>query len=317
MLETAQTGHVNRTVVDAEFVRAVLTGLSQPQKTLPCRYFYDARGSDLFELITDLPEYYLTRSEAALLEQNASEVTGQLVSGQVIVEFGAGSSRKMDALLRLAPAGVTFVPIDISRHALVEARDRLSVKFPGLIVRPIVDDFSSFDGFPPDLRQRQKLGFFLGSTIGNLAPREATEMLRRWRVSLGPDAQLVVGVDLLKDEQTLLDAYNDAQGITAQFNLNILARINREIGPAFDVSAFEHAAIFNAEKSRIEMHLVSSIAQVARVCGRTFKFGAGKSIHTENSYKHSTASFQSIVEDAGWRIDARWTDGLFSIYRLA
>jgi len=303
--------------IDAEFVKAVLHGLAQPKKTLPCRYFYDARGSDLFELITELPEYYLTRSEATLLEENASAITGQLIADQVIVELGAGSSRKMDALLRLAPADITFVPIDLSRHALTEARTRLSTKFPALVVRPVVDDFSTLDAFPPDLRHRKKLGFFLGSTIGNLDPKQASDMLRSWRRTLGDDAELVIGVDLLKDETTLIRAYNDAAGITAQFNLNILARINRELAPAFHLRSFEHRAVFNAGMSRIEMHLVSRVSQVVRICGRTFSFAAGETIHTENSYKHSSSAFRAIVEEAGWRIGRMWTDGLFSLYHLA
>lgn len=308
---------VSSGAVDTEFVDAVLDGLSKPRKTLPCRYFYDARGSDLFEMITELPEYYLTRSEAVLLESNATDITRVIASRDVIVEFGAGSSRKMDALLKHVPRGVTFVPIDVSRHALIEARARLTSKFPDLAVRPIVDDFSSLCAFPGDLRMKRKLGFFLGSTIGNLDPEAATELLRGWRAALGPGAQLVVGADLLKAEKTLLHAYNDAAGVTKEFNLNILARINREIGPAFDLSAFQHSAVFNARQSRIEMHLVSLAPQSVRICGRSFKFATGESIHTENSYKHSPAAFRAVVEAAGWQIERMWTDGLFSLYHLA
>ncbi|MDO9384474.1 MAG: L-histidine N(alpha)-methyltransferase [Hyphomicrobiaceae bacterium] len=302
--------------IDAEFVKAVLHGLAQPKKTLPCRYFYDARGSDLFELITELPEYYLTRSEAALLEANAPEIAGRLSPDHVIVELGAGSSRKMDALLRLAPADITFVPIDVSRHALTEARSRLSAKLPRLIVRPVVDDFSTLDAFPVNLQHRKKLGFFLGSTIGNLHPKQASDMLHSWRQILGRDAELVIGVDLLKDERTLVNAYNDAAGVTALFNLNILARINHEIAPAFTLTSFQHRAFFNVRMSRIEMHLVSRVPQVVQMCGRSFRFAAGESIQTENSYKHSTSAFRSIVEGAGWRIGRMWTDGSFSLYHL-
>lgn len=308
---------VSAGTVDTEFVDAVLDGLCQPRKTLPCRYFYDARGSDLFEMITELPEYYLTRSEAALLETNATDITRIISSRDVLVEFGAGSSRKMDALLKHVPEGVTFVPIDVSRHALIEARARLTSKFSAVAVRPIVDDFSSLGAFPADLRMKRKLGFFLGSTIGNLDPEAATELLRGWRSSLGPGAQLVVGADILKDEKTLLEAYNDAAGVTKEFNLNILARINREIGPAFDLSAFKHSAVFNAQQSRIEMHLVSLAPQSVRICGRSFRFAKGESIHTENSYKYSPAAFRAIVEAAGWHIARMWTDGLFSLYHLA
>ena len=317
MLDTSLPQTAYASDADYEFIDAIIKGLSQPQKTLPCRYFYDDRGSDLFEMITELPEYYLTRSEASLLQNNAPDIMNGLSADTAIVEFGAGSSRKMDALLRHAPLGLTFVPIDVSRHALVEARARLSLLFPGLTVRPVVDDFSSLDALPSDLTGKTKHAFFLGSTIGNFDRSEAIDLLRSWKLALGPRAQLVVGADILKDRDTLLAAYNDAAGVTKAFNLNILARINGEFGPIFDLSNFEHSAVFNAEQSRIEMHLVSRVPQVVHLFGRSFKFSAGETIHTENSYKHSPSAFRAIVASAGWRIERTWTDGLFSLYRLA
>lgn len=305
-----------RLTLTTNFLDAIIRGLSQTQKTLPCRYFYDDRGSDLFEMITELPEYYLTRSEDSLLQNNAPDLMNGLSSDTVIVEFGSGSSRKMDVLLSYAPPDLTFVPIDVSRHALFEARTRLLAKFPGLKVRRVHDDFSSLDALPSDLACKRKHAFFLGSTIGNFDPSEATNLLRTWKQALGPRAQLVVGADILKDRDTLLAAYNDAAGITKEFNLNILARINSEFGQIFDLSTFDHSAIFNADKSRIEMHLVSRVSQVVHFFDRSIRFAAGETIHTENSYKHSPSSFRAIVGSAGWHIERTWTDGQFSLYRL-
>ena len=316
MLETSLATVAAHPAGDRDFIDAVLSGLSQQQKTLPCRYFYDARGSDLFELITKLPEYYLTRCEAGLLEKHAAEIVGGLPPGAAIIEFGAGSSRKMEPLLRKAREDITFIPVDVSRHALVEARVRLSAKFPQLTIQPVVADFAKLDEMTPDLRDRRKLAFFLGSTIGNLDPGQAVVQLRRWREAMAPNAELIVGVDLAKDRKTVLAAYNDAAGITAEFNLNILRRINRDIEPAFDVSSFWHSAVFNEDESRIEMHLVSRFAQVVRIRGQGFEFTHGESIHTENSYKHSLASFRSIAAAAGWHPGSIWTDGLFSLHQL-
>jgi dimethylhistidine N-methyltransferase len=315
MLQEFSPRRATKFDLDQEFLSEVIAGLSTPQKTLPCRYFYDDRGSDLFELITELPEYYLTRSEAALLSGNARELMQGLSSKSTMLELGAGSSKKLEPLLRHAPIGLTFVPMDVSRHALIGAGERIAAQFPNLTVRPIVDDFTKPVGRPEGGWENVR-AFFLGSTIGNFEPDAAIDLLKRWRRFLGPGAQLILGADILKDEETLLAAYNDAAGATKAFNLNILSRINRELGANFDLATFRHIAIFNAMQSRIEMHLVSIVSQVVCISGRNISFVTGESIHTENSYKHSRVAFEKIVDAAGWQIDRSWSDGLFSLYRL-
>ena len=226
-------------------------------KTLPCRFFYDARGSELFEEITRLPEYYPTRTEAAILEAHAAEMADGVPDGGVLVEFGSGSSLKTEILLRQLPRLGAYVSIDVSDSALKDATARLAARFPTLDVRPIVGDFSYPVALPPDLAGRHKTGFFPGSTIGNLTPAEAGRLLRVFRRVLSPGGRLIVGVDLKKDARRLVLAYNDAAGVTAAFNLNLLARINRELGGNFDLDAFRHEAIYNPREGRIEMHLES------------------------------------------------------------
>ena len=235
----------------------MLDGLSRPQKTLPCRFFYDARGSELFEEITRLPEYYPTRTETAILEAHAAEMAEAVPAGGVLVEFGSGSSLKTEILLRQLPQLGAYVCIDVSESALAAARARLASRFPALDVRPIVGDFSRTVTFPADLAERPKTGFFPGSTIGNLTPAEAVRLLAAFGVCLGAGGRLIVGVDLKKDARQLHMAYNDARGVTAAFNLNLLARINRELAGTFDLGAFQHEAVYNPREGRIEMHLKS------------------------------------------------------------
>ena len=305
-------------LVDDAFASAVLHGLSRPQKTLPCRFFYDARGSELFEEITRLPEYYPTRTEAALLVAHAGEMADNVPDGGVLVEFGSGSSRKTEILLQQLAQLRAYIMIDVSHSALDDARERLSARFPTLDVRPIVADFSHPVALPCDLANSHRTGFFPGSTIGNLNPVEAQRLLRVFRAVLSPGSRLIVGVDLKKDLATLLPAYNDAAGVTAAFNLNLLARINREIGPAFDLSAFRHEAIYNPRDGRIEMHLVSMKEQEVPIADHRFQFRRGETIHTENSYKYSVRQFQDLARAADWRPSRLWTDrgGLFSIHEL-
>jgi dimethylhistidine N-methyltransferase len=304
---------------DEAFVRAVLDGLSQPQKTLPCRYFYDARGSDLFERITELEEYYPMRTEAAILEAHARELMAGASSDTVLVEFGSGSSRKTEQLLAELPAGAAYVPIDVSPDALAQAHARLARRFPWLDIRPVVGDFSDTVRFPVRLRERPRVGFFPGSTIGNLHRPDATKLLSRFKTLLGRDGRLIVGVDLKKDKTILENAYNDRFGVTAEFNLNLLARINREIEPAFDLDAFTHAALYNEAEGRIEMHLVGRSDQAFEIRGHQFTMRAGEIIHTENSYKYAVAEFQALAERAGWTPVSVWTDpgDLFSVHALA
>jgi dimethylhistidine N-methyltransferase len=301
-----------------DFSAAVLEGLTRPQKALPCRFFYDARGSKLFEEITRLPEYYPTRTETAILEAHAAEMTADVPEGGILVEFGSGSSLKTEILLRQLPRLGAYVCVDVSESALHAAAERLAARFPGLDIRPIVCDFSHPVAFPADLAQRPKTGFFPGSTIGNLTPAEARHLLKVFRAGLAPGGRLIVGVDLKKDARQLVLAYNDARGVTAAFNLNLLVRINRELAGSFDVAAFEHQAVYNPRDGRIEMYLRSRIDHEVEIRGRRFRFRAGERIHTENSYKYAIGQFQDLARSAGWRPRQVWTDrgDLFSVHEL-
>lgn len=301
-----------------DFAAGVLDGLSKPHKTLPSRFFYDARGSELFEEITRLPEYYPTRTETAILETNSAEIAAGVPDGSVLVEFGSGSSLKTEILLRELPRLGAYAPVDVSESALRDARLRLREHFPHLDVCPIVGDFSRFVALPAGIARRRKTGFFPGSTIGNFEPIEAVRLLAHFRAVLSPGGRLIVGVDLKKDAQTLVSAYDDAAGTTAAFNLNLLARINRELDASFDLGGFKHKAIYNAGKGRIEMHLESSRDQEVRIRGRRFTFRAGETIHTENAYKYSIESFQNLARSADWQPRRVWTDenDLFSVHEL-
>ena len=309
---------VDQNSIDFQFARDVIEGLSRRAKSLPCRYFYDARGSELFELITALPEYYPTRAEAEILKENAVQLAAPIHSGDFFVEFGSGSSIKTELLLAKLPAGVTYVPIDVSQTALDEAAERLRLRFPDLKVDPLIADFSDASEWPVALGNRRPTLFFPGSTIGNLHPTEAGALLSRWRTALPQGARLVIGVDLRKALDRLLPAYNDAQGVTGAFNLNLLVRINRELNANFDLSRFRHEAIYDPRHGRIEMHLISKACQTVIVCGRSFDFSLGESIHTENSYKYTIGDFQDLAQLAGWRPLSVATDikGDFSVHEL-
>lgn len=303
---------------DEEFADAIVAGLTQPQKSLPCRYFYDARGSRLFERITRLPEYYPTRAEVEILSTYGSRIASDTDGPKVLVEFGSGSSRKTEILLAALPSITTYVPIDVSADALEDACKRLQRRFPSIEIVPFHGDFSSSFALPGALAHRSKLGFFPGSTIGNLDPPAALTLLSRFRKALAPEPRLVIGVDLIKDETTLVHAYDDRSGITAAFNLNLLARINRTFGHAFDLDAFSHRAIYDRRRARVEMHLVSREAQTIHLLGRRFELASGETIHTENSHKYSIAGFANLARKAGWKTNACWTDanGLFSVREL-
>jgi dimethylhistidine N-methyltransferase len=299
-----------------EFSADVVAGLSAKPKALPPKYFYDLVGSGLFDRITGLPEYYPTRSELALLHQHAPEIASLFPPGAALVEFGSGSSRKARILLRAAANIETYVPIDISGDFLREDAARLRRDLPHLEVLPVVGDFMAMEALPAEIAAKTRAGFFPGSTIGNFEPHQACAFLRRAGQILGERAVLVVGVDLEKDAGILFRAYNDAEGITAKFNLNVLARINRELGANFDLTAFEHHAFYNAERHRIEMHLASKKRQKVRIGDATIDFRAGETIHTENSYKYSIESFRALAHGSGWSPIAVWTDGLFSVHAL-
>lgn len=304
--------------IESEFAQAVIEGLSKAQKSLPCRYFYDARGSALFEEITRLPEYYPTRTEAGILKKHAAEMVDTIGEGELLVEFGSGSSLKTEILLDRISASIAYVPIDVSEAALIDAEARLADRYAALDVRPIVADFSQPIALPDDLAARRKTGFFPGSTIGNLSPEEAEGLLAIFGRALGESGRLIIGVDLKKDPRNLVRAYNDATGITAAFNLNLLRRINRELGANFEESQFHHEATFDPLKGRIEMHLVSSRVQKVDICNRVFRFKAGESIHTENSYKYTIEQFRDVGRAAGWQPQRVWTDPdqQFSVHEL-
>ncbi|HTV31615.1 MAG TPA: L-histidine N(alpha)-methyltransferase [Methylocella sp.] len=303
---------------DDDFAVNVCEGLSRPRKSLPCRFFYDAIGSALFEQITHQPEYYPTRTEIAILKSNARQMLDGCLSDTLLVEFGSGSSLKTEFLIEELPRLHAYVPIDVSQSALAEAESRLANRFPGLVVQPLLGDFSHPIALPPDFIKHPKIGFFPGSTIGNFTPMEAVELLRLIRIILSPGGRLIIGVDLKKDVRRLLRAYDDAEGLTAAFNLNLLSRINRELGGSFDLRKFRHEASYDPIEGRIEMHLVSMTDQNVTVAERQFRFRAGETIHTENSYKYTSDQFREIGRLAGWMAQRVWIDeeALFSVHEL-
>ena len=303
----------------ASLLAEVVPGLAATPKRLPPKLFYDAEGSRLFERITTLPEYYPTRTELGILRGNAAAIAAFVPPGAALIEFGAGSSAKARVLLDALPALGAYVPVDISGEFLGAEADALRRDAPALRVVPVVADFTQPFRLPASVAALPRAGFFPGSTIGNFDPDEAEAFLRLARRVLGPGGALIVGVDLVKDAGVLNAAYNDAAGVTAAFNLNMLARLNRELGADFDLDGFEHRAGFNPALSRIEMHLASRRRQAVRIAGRTVAFDPGETIHTENSYKYGIEGFRATAARAGWRPAAAWTDaaGLFSVHALS
>jgi len=301
----------------AAFRQDVIAGLSPPQKALPPKHFYDAAGSRLFERICRLPEYYLTRAELALTRAHVGAIARFAGTGGVLMEYGSGESLKTRLLIRATRPSV-YMPVDISEDALRLAVAKLGRAFPGLRIAPVAGDFSRPLDLPAFRGRDRRVVYFPGSTIGNLSPQEAQAFLRMTRGQVGPRGAMLVGVDLKKDAGLLHAAYNDARGVTAAFNLNLLARINRELGADFDLRRFAHYAFYNAPLGRIEMHLVSLVPQSVNVGDHRFGFAAGESIHTEDSYKYSVAEFQALAAQAGWRPGKVWTDskGLFALHGL-
>ena len=301
------------------FAREAIGDLSQRPKRLSPKYFYDATGSELFEAITRLPEYYPTRTELSILRDRGSDIAAIIPKGAALIEFGAGATTKVRLLLENCAISA-YVPVDISGDFLQGQANALRRDFPGLAVYPVAADFTAPFALPNviTLAGMPKVGFFPGSTLGNFEPHEACAFLRSAREILGKGAQMIIGVDLEKDERVLYDAYNDAAGVTARFNLNVLVRINRELGGNFDLSAFTHRAIYNRERHRIEMHLISKKSQSVRLLGTSFTFRAGESIHTESSYKYSLDRFAALARGSGWTPRASWTDkaGMFSVHAL-
>jgi dimethylhistidine N-methyltransferase len=311
----AEAAHLDEPT--STFARDVIGDLSRAPKRLSPKYFYDSTGSELFEQITVLPEYYPTRTELAILRDHSREISAFIPQGAALVEFGAGSTTKVRLLLGEARLGA-YVPVDISGDFLNAQAETLRADFPGLAVHPVTADFTAPFELPEAVRDMPKVGFFPGSTLGNFEPGEACKFLKSARAILGKGSRMVIGVDLEKDERVLYDAYNDSAGVTARFNLNVLHRINRELGGDFDVGAFIHRAVYNRDRHRIEMHLISKKALTAEVLGNKFSFRPGESIHTENSYKYSMERFTLLARVSGWSLIQSWTDpaGLFSVHAL-
>ena len=303
---------------DTSFARDVLDGLAARPKRLSPKYFYDETGSRLFEEITALPEYYPTRCELAILRAHAADMARLFPADTALIEFGSGSSKKARLMLDAAPSVAAYVPVDISSIWLSAEAARLRRDYPRLAVLPVAADFTQAFRLPRSLATLARVGFFPGSTIGNFEPHEACAFLKHAARILGGDALLIVGIDLVKDAKTLTAAYNDAAGVTAKFNLNLLARINRELGADFDLATFSHQAFYNRERQRIEMHLASRVRQQVGVCGRTIEFRAGETIHTENSYKYTSESFGALTRGCGWMPVAAWSDAdeYFSVQAL-
>jgi dimethylhistidine N-methyltransferase len=291
-----------------EFRNAVISGLGSTPRAIPARFLYDARGSALFDEICELPEYYPTRTETAILGRCAAEIAQRAGPDCVLVEFGSGSSVKSRLLLDAMPDLDAYVPIDISREHLDETAARLRRDYPGLRVEPVCADYMALDGLPAFVNGARRIGFFPGSTIGNLTPEEATAFLRRARRLLRNDGALILGVDLKKDPQILHDAYNDSAGVTAQFTLNLLRRMNRELDANFDLAAFAHEAFYSPDEGRIEIYFRSLRSQTVTVAGRRFFFAAGERVHTEYSYKYDDAGIAALAQSGGFAIAKTWTD---------
>ena len=285
----------------------VLAGLSAPIPAIPARWLYDRRGSELFDEITRLESYYPTRTETALLHDIMPEVAARVPKGAAVVEFGAGSATKTPILLEaIAPAA--YVPVDISGDYLEQSARELQERFPNLEVLPVVADFARPFVLPDEIASLPKLGFFPGSTIGNFVPWSATDLLRQFRALLGPGAQLLIGMDRVKPVERLLAAYDEPEGVTAEFNLNLLRRINRELDGDVPLDAFRHQARWNDILSRIEMHLVATRDVEFSISGHHFTLAQGSSIHTENSHKYGPRGGRVLLLAGGWTPVAEWTD---------
>jgi len=303
---------------DSPFLHDVVAGLTARPKQLPPKYFYDEAGARLFEEITALPEYYPTRCELAILRERSADIARFFPEGSALIEFGSGSSRKVRIVLEAAPTIAAYVPVDISSEMLIQEAEELRRDHPRLAVLPVEADFTQPFVLPAAVAGMAHTGFFPGSTIGNFEPYEACAFLRHAGHVLGRGAKLIIGVDLVKDASILNAAYDDAAGVTAKFNLNLLTRINRELGGDFDLESFSHHAFYNSERHRIEMHLASKKRQKVRVAGRAIEFRAGETIHTENSYKYTLETFGALARGSGWNPVAVWIDAgaNFSVHAL-
>jgi L-histidine Nalpha-methyltransferase len=310
--QTADRESLHRT---SEFLHDVIRGLEQPQKTLPCKHFYDRRGAELFEQICTLDEYYPTRAEIEIMQSAAPDMAALVGPRAAVIEPGSGAGIKARLLLEALEDPVAYIPIDISREQLHQTAAQIDREFPALAVHAIHADFAAGVTLPP-LPARRRLIYFPGSTIGNFGRPEAISFLKRLAALGGPGAALLIGVDLKKDRATLETAYNDAAGITAAFNLNLLKRINRELGADFNLRNFRHRAFYNQAAGRIEMHILSLLDQRITVAGHAFDFREGETIHTENSHKYAPAEFRNLLGSAGWHAEHTWLNpaGQFGVF---
>ncbi len=303
-----------------EALRAdVLAGLSHRQKTLPSRWLYDQRGSELFEEITRLDEYYLTRTETAILRRHAEEMAALCGECVVLLEYGAGAAIKSEILIGALHAPRMYAPIDIAADFLAQTVERIRNRFPQLPTRPIIADFTVDFDIPADVPASPRAAFFPGSTLGNLGGSETAALLRQMREHVGHGGKAIIGVDLRKDVETLIAAYDDKRGVTAEFNLNLLTRINRELEGDFAIDQFAHEARWNERESAIEMHIVSRKPQRVSVAGSAFAFAQGETIHTETCRKFDVAALTHAAQRCGWRVDRIWSDPaeLFAVFGLS
>ncbi len=303
------------------FLMDVIEGLGKSQKEIPCKYFYDERGSMLFTEICQTAEYYITRTELQLLSKVLPDISLRIGPQATVIEYGSGEGRKIRDLLRALQNPSAYMPIDISAEILFDAARRLKREFPSLMIHPMVADYTTQITLPEEIatnRRGKRVVFFPGSTISNFTPPEAARFLRNIRQFLQPGDGFLLGVDLIKSPNRLHQAYNDYDGVTAEFNLNLLRRINRELDGNFKIHQFEHYAFFNPRYSRVEMHLVSLTDQVVKIGRHQFSFRAGETIHTENSYKYSIDSIARLGQEAGFEREQVWTDdeNLFSVHYL-
>jgi dimethylhistidine N-methyltransferase len=307
--------------VNADFLAEVIAGLSSSPRTLPCKFFYDERGADLFQKICELPEYYITRTETELLRRTAPEISESIGANAALIGFGTGAGIKTRMLLEQLQNPIAYIPVDISKQRLIDSAIELSHAMPALEILPVCADYLQELQLPKPLRKPDHVAvFFPGSTIGNLEPHVAQDFLRRVCRLCGKSGGLIIGIDLQKSREILEAAYNDSAGVTAEFNLNLLARANRELGANFDLARWKHSAIYNENEGRIEMRLVCGGEQTVRVGGRQFQFGDGEKIITEFSYKHTIDGFTRLAASAGFREASRvWTDPakMFAIFHFA
>jgi len=307
MTQYATLATAKAETADPAFRADVLKCFHDTRRAIPARWLYDHQGSELFEAITDLPEYYLTRVETALLERYCSAVAAAGGAGRAVIEFGSGSSLKTPHLLRAVDPS-HYVPIDISGEFLRESAGALAADFPDLAVLPVEGDFMHPITLPDAVRAAPKLGFFPGSTIGNMVARTSVDLLRSMRKTMGDGALLLIGMDRIKDPSVLIPAYDDAQGITAAFNLNLLHRINRELDGDIPVDRFRHVARWNDSYARVEMHLQAMADLVFEIAGERFSMIAGETIHTENSHKYGPRDARLLLRAGGWTTQCEWTD---------